>query len=449
MTKFQKQMLTIAAAGALTAVTALPAMAFENEFHGLFNFNSIFSNNNSPAGGAVALKANGDYNYMEQRVRLQYIAKASDDLKLVTHFEINNRYGAKDRAQQTTSPISNGSGTGVDTLGSDLDTDGVNIMTKHAYLDFNVSKNVNAKLGLQAWKDSFGGIFIDADAPGALVSTKQGNASVALGYMRYNDLASYNDKQATYTKFGDVTTDLVLADVSYSINKDTKVGFAYYLLKDESGPSAATTFDKLTLHTFGLNGSTKVSGITLSGFAAMQSGTKEKAASADVDYKGYAYNIQAATPILGGSAKAGFLYVSGNSKSTDNGAWANTGLSTFNDGGSMLIVRNNTHAATSTNSWVKGTSVSNVQYAYAGYSAPITDKLGVVANVGLGWDAQTSYNGGDFIGTEVNGEINYKLYPTLTVMAQAGYLALGDNLTYGLATQRDPYTVRLAARFSF
>jgi len=36
MTKFQKQMLTIAAAGALTAVTALPALAFENEFHGSF-----------------------------------------------------------------------------------------------------------------------------------------------------------------------------------------------------------------------------------------------------------------------------------------------------------------------------------------------------------------------------------------------------------------------------
>ena len=46
MTKFQKQMLTIAAAGALTAVTALPAMAFENEFHGLFNFTAFFSNYN-------------------------------------------------------------------------------------------------------------------------------------------------------------------------------------------------------------------------------------------------------------------------------------------------------------------------------------------------------------------------------------------------------------------
>ena len=174
-----------------------------------------------------------------------------------------------------------------------------------------------------------------------------------------------------------------MVDVSYSINKDTKIGVAYYLLKDESGPSASTTFDKLTLHTFGVNGSTKMSNVTLSGFAAMQSGTKEKAANADVDYKGYAYNLQVAAPVLGGNAKAGFLYVSGNSKSTDNGAWANTGISTFNDGGSMLIVRNNTHAATSTNSWIKGTSVSNVQYAYAGYAAPITDKLGVVANVGL------------------------------------------------------------------
>ena len=446
MTKFQKQMLTIAAAGALTAVTALPAMAFENEFHGLFNFNAIFSNNINSTGGGTATKAYGDVNYMEQRVRLQYTAKASDDLKLVTHFEINNRYGAKDRTNDTTvNPV----GNGMDTAGSDLDTDGVNIQTKHAYLDFNVTKDVNVKLGLQAWKDSFGGILLDADAPGVLAVSKYGKTTVALGYMRYNDLYSYSDLRTTYTKAGDDTTDFALVDVSYSLNKDTKVGFAYYGLKDTASGIAGATYNTLMLHTFGLNGSTKMSGVTLSGFAAMQSGTKEKAANADVDYKGYAYNLQVAAPVLGGNAKAGFLYVSGNSNSTDNGAWANTGLSTFNDGGSMLIVRNSTHTATSTNSWIKGTSVSNVQYAYAGYAAPITDKLGVVANVGLGWDAQTNYRGGDFIGTEVNGEVNYKLYPTLTVLAQAGYLALGDNLTYGLATQRDPYSVRLGARFSF
>jgi len=79
MTKFQKQMLTIAAAGALTAVTALPALAFENEFHGSFIFNTIFSNYNNGLSGANFAPRYHDKkmnNYIEQRVRLQYIAKA-------------------------------------------------------------------------------------------------------------------------------------------------------------------------------------------------------------------------------------------------------------------------------------------------------------------------------------------------------------------------------------
>jgi len=50
MTKFQKQMLTIAAAGALTAVTALPAMAFENEFHGMFAVKTFLGNADQTTG---------------------------------------------------------------------------------------------------------------------------------------------------------------------------------------------------------------------------------------------------------------------------------------------------------------------------------------------------------------------------------------------------------------
>ena len=132
MTKFQKQMLTIAAAGALTAVTALPAMALENEFHGLFNIYGDYGNmaatgSNSGAPDNFLSTNNKADNYIEQRVRLQYIAKASDDLKLVTHFEINNRYGQKNVTDAKT-----GSTASVDLAGSDFDTDGLNIVTKHA-----------------------------------------------------------------------------------------------------------------------------------------------------------------------------------------------------------------------------------------------------------------------------------------------------------------------------
>ena len=202
MTKFQKQMLTIAAAGALTAVTALPAMALENEFHGLFNIYGDYGNvaatgaNGNNADSVTALgkflsKDSKADNYIEQRVRLQYIAKASDDLKLVTHFEINNRFG--------------NAATGAGDLlgGNDIDTDGINLQTKHAYLDFNVVKGVNVKAGLQAYKDSIGGLLVDADLPAVVVTTKLGDVNALVGFSRYSDSATLLGDQSANVKFPD------------------------------------------------------------------------------------------------------------------------------------------------------------------------------------------------------------------------------------------------------
>jgi len=170
MTKFQKQMLTIAAAGALTAVTALPAMAFENEFHGTFAVKTFLSNIDGNANGSALLtkEETKTNNYTEQRTRLQYVAKASDDLKLVTHFEMNTLWGNE-------------------TSGGDIDTDGNNLVVKHAYLDFNLGKSVNVKAGQQAYKDTLKGLYVDADLPMAYVTTKLGAYTLGLGYSRFND----------------------------------------------------------------------------------------------------------------------------------------------------------------------------------------------------------------------------------------------------------------------
>lgn len=462
MTKFQKQMLTIAAAGALTAVTALPAMALENEFHGLFNIYGDYGNV-AKTGSNTATptsflgtdsKAN---NYIEQRVRLQYIAKASDDLKLVTHFEINNRFG--------------GAATGAGDLlgGSDIDTDGINLQTKHAYLDFNVVKGVNVKAGLQAYKDSIGGLLVDADLPAVVVTTKLGGVDALVGFSRYSDSA---------TLLGDQAGNFTFADFSYPVNKDTKVGFSYYYQSQEtpavaeisSGTqianlttgvvasattaqqAAASVAYKKSVHTFALNGQTKLNGISLKAFVAMQDGEKQTA-STTTDYSGYAANIQADASIAGGNAKLGYLFVSGDTKtaSTDDSQFQTLGTtgSTFNEGGMMLMVRNNYFYPTTTSYALKGNTVSNIQLAYAGYSKMLSDKLKATANIGLGWDntdvGTTAGTKGDFIGTEVNAELAYKLYPNLNVYAQAGYISLGSQYD----AYKDPYAVRLGASFSF
>ncbi len=426
MTKFQKQMLTIAAAGALTAVTALPAMALENEFHGIYNFNAIFANYNGTIEPKPVQTNKADQS-LEQRVRLQYIAKASNDLKLVTHFEINNKWGAKDTLDNT-------NGDATDVAGSDLDTDGLNILTKHAYLDFNAAKDVNVTIGLQAYKDALAGIVIDADVPGVYVKTAIAGVQTKLGMARYADNKLLEDGTGSFV--GDQNTDFYSLDTNYALNKDTKVGVSYYLLNN------TVTTDHNTAHTVALTGATKVAGIDLAGFVAMQNG---KAGANQAHYEGLAYNLRASMKAAGGTIKAGYLYASGDDAGVDNGAWKNTGVTTYNDSGMMLIVRNTAHNVTPTSSFIGDKNITNLRVLHVGYATSLSDKLSAQVNVGARWanEAATDTVKG-FTAAEVNGEIAYKLYPNMTVLAQAGYASLDSEYA-----GKDPYTARAGIRFSF
>ena len=426
MTKFQKQMLTIAAAGALTAVTALPAMALENEFHGLYNFNAIFANYNGTIEPTKVQTNKADQS-LEQRVRLQYIAKASNDLKLVTHFEINNKWGAKDT-------LVDYDGKTPDVAGSDLDTDGLNILTKHAYLDFNAAKGVNVTIGLQAYKDALAGIVIDADVPGVYVNTAIAGVQTKLGMARYADNKLIEGGTGSFV--GDQNTDFYSLDTNYALNKDTKVGVSYYLLNN------TVTTDHNTAHTVALTGATKVAGIDLAGFVAMQNG---KAGANQAHYEGLAYNLRASMKAAGGTIKAGYLYASGDDAGVDDGAWKNTGVTTYNDSGMMLIVRNTVHNATATYSFIGDKNITNLRVLHVGYATNLSDKLSAQVNVGARWanEAATDTVKG-FTAAEVNGEIAYKLYPNMTVLAQAGYASLDSEYA-----GKDPYTARAGIRFSF
>ncbi len=511
MTKFQKQMLTIAAAGALTAVTALPAMAFENEFHGMFNFNTVLSNYNNGGGGNLdfginALPAglptqtqlnNANFtdsrkmnSYLEQRARIQYIAKASDDLKLVTHFEFNTMWG-------------NGA------AGGDLDTDGGGqINTKHLYLDFNMGKQFNAKVGLQPYKDSLKGIFIDADAPMVLTTTKLGSYTLGLGFARYGAEAAPGTNVAWATSTGNFNKDLFVMDNSFAVNKDTKVGLSYYFLADNSdstAPTAATAnfpqygytgytnylgqFEhalyghtrnqSVLLHTLGLNGQTKIGSLNLSGFAAMQAGTQKlmTATNTSRNFHGWAANVAADMKVGSGKAKTAFLFVSGNTgtnRAQYNG-WVSSSIDSYNESGMMILARNTYNSPTSTDQYIRR-DVSNIALLTMGYDAQLTEKFNLNGNVGFGWapsSADAPYdlktltrNNSDFMGTELNVEAGYQLYKNLKLQAQAGYMILGGyykNSAYksgvtaaqvaaGTASVVDPenpYTMRIQARYSF
>ena len=100
----KKTVAIAAAVGALAAIS-VPAMALENEFHGFYTIKGFVSNFND--GGAADLspaalrKNERANNYAEQRARIFYTGKASDDLKLVTAFEMDTRFGGVTNGKYT------------------------------------------------------------------------------------------------------------------------------------------------------------------------------------------------------------------------------------------------------------------------------------------------------------------------------------------------------------
>lgn len=461
---FKKTVAIAAAAGALAAVS-VPAMAFENEFHGLLNFNTTFSNfqngasgDYSPAGTTEKKLMN---NYIEQRARLQYIAKASDDLKMVTHFEINNRFGNINTVAGTKGA--------TDISGSDIDTDGLTLVTKHVYLDFNVGKDFNAKLGLMPYKDTIKGLFIDADVPAIYTTSKFGAYTLGVGFSRFADDAgtpAAGTTPALTTRLGGADKDLFILDNTFTINKDTKAALSYYFYADYTAKGAtANVAQDILLSTFALSGETKIAGISLSGFAAMQAGTQKAVVApaplSNRSFHGYAANVAAKMAVGPGTAKTAFLFTSGdNSGSASDGSnkgWVTSSVNSYNEGGMMILARNTGNSPTSTDRYIRR-NVTNIALLTAGYDAKLSEKLYVNGNLGFAWTPASgatvggTANSSDFMGTELNVETGYKLYKNLTLTAQAAYVMLGglykDTATNG-NTPENLYSARLHAKYSF
>jgi hypothetical protein len=476
----KKTVAIAAAVGALAAIS-VPAMAMENEFHGTYTFNGIFSNFQDGGSGDYSPTQKKDSaqmnNYFEQRGRLQYIAKVSDDLKLVTQFELDTRFGGINTGKYT-----NTTDSGV------LDADGVNFETKHLYLDFNLGQNFNSKLGVQPYKDTLKGLFIDADLPAINTTTKLGAYTLGLGYSRFAEDYQSSAVTTGLTRLGDGAKDLFFMDNSFEITKDTKVAFSYYLLADytatATGGSSTALLDNHTkdqailLNTFALSAETKLGPLSLSGFGAMQAGHQKGGPNTATTtgptstryFHGYAANATAKMAVGPGTAKAALLFTSGDN-STNAGSykgWVSTGVNSYNDGGMMILVRATQNSPTSTDRYIRKI-VTNVALATLGYDANLTDKVFANGNVGFGFApaskgapvdksiSATSANASDFIGTEFNLESGYKVSSNLTLRAQAAYMVLGgyykgSALNSAVAASKDPenpYTMRILASLKF
>jgi hypothetical protein len=461
--KCNKKFVTVAVAGALTAATAVPALALENEFHGAFtsfydlsNYsaagNDGFEQFNTAGTGPGTQNATGLHknapteNYFEQRVRINYNAKASDQVKLVTKFELDYSFWGNSAYE-----------TGRNKGGA-LGADSVQIETKNLYLELNYPV-VNAKIGMQPYADSFKGVLFDADMAGVLLSHDYSNAGVAAGFFRFSD------RSASLATIGRNSYDMFSLDGRYNINKDIRVGAAYYYINDnrlnaDAGPN------KVKVHNLGVNAEAQVGPLLVNGFFLKQFGDVSNNELSDYSprgwadthsARGYAANLGVKMPLFGGTARSQFLYVSGGRDNffqvggeggTEGGGFYDAEMIMLNRDKNALTI--DTAIVYDANNYDQGVIMGT-----AGYDFPFSDKLSASANVGF---AAVAHNNGvvagtsDYLGTEVNGEVNYKLTANVTLGVRGGYVFLGDffkNAAEGGSKPDNIYDMKILANYAF
>lgn len=466
-----KKQLVVLSAAAMVAAAAVPALALENEFHGMYRLRANVTNfqaaglsgiqNTSGVGTAVpkssALLAedNRTFTVFEQRARLQYIAKASDDLKLVTHFEIDSSWG--DAA------YSNGRGVGAGLAG-----DTVNLETKNVYLDFALpSTPVKMKVGLQGFSDAYKGIFLFDDVAGAVATAKFDALTGTAAFFRTYD--------ASGAPLGKKDVDVYVLDGKFALNKDTTLGASYYLAYNDS--KEAGTGENASTHTLGLNAAAKLGIVDLDAFVLYQTGDAlydfQTTTNKAKDLSAWAAQIAAKVNLGMATLRGAFLYASGDDgdEADESGAYQNIAASgaAGNAAGSsvasgsyysaqMNLLLRNIYNTDSDNALVSSINNGNhgLMLGVLGADFKINDKLSATVNLGTAYNAEErGTEDEDYIGTEVNLQLNYKLYPTLTATLQGAYAMLGDvydnsvKTTSGTEDPADPYLVGLMLNYTF
>ena len=479
----------------LALVVTTPANALENEFHGDFTvqfdsstFNRTPTTDYNAMGGGYydptgLKKEQNASNFVEQRARLHYSAKANADLKLVTAFELNYAYWGN------SSPTA-GAGSGG-AVGSDA----VNLETKRLYLDYTPTAHLNVKLGMMPNNDPFKSTLFDADMAGILLSSNYGKFSQSVGYFRLEDKGAEIDKV-----LGLNTKDMFMLDGKIQISKEFKVGAAYYFLRDGTpdgktteivaaipdqvitvndiygnphpltlpgtGSPAVTTpnYNSIRMHILGLNAEYATGPLTLSGFFVFETGSNNKR-----NTTAFAGNVGAKIKNGPGTVRIEFLYVSGDkSDSGSSSAFYAIPSERGYYANEMVIIGRDKNALTTDNSLVFNADNRGQGQigGYLGYDRPFTPRFDMSFNVGFVAAAAENgnkpfiysdgiitdkKNNSNFLGSEINTEANYKLSDNLKTSIRVGYAVLGEYYK-GVALHDPPmnvYDAKVLVKYAF
>lgn len=436
--------LSVAAVAALGCMGS-SAFALENQFNGMLRIKGDFTNFDQAGGNDAsnATKLSQDslgrsFFYTEQRLRLKYTGKFNEGVKLVTQFEIDSRWG------DTT-------GTVARNQGGAIEADSINLETKNVYLETAVPYlPTTARAGIQPIDDMYKGVFIGADVAALSTVTKLDKSTLYLTWMRAYDNKNFKDAPASVNTAstglggtgnmpGRYRLDALLFDAKFDISKELKVGGSYYL-----------TYDNLVggfnaLNTFGVNAAYTFAQGVVDGFLLYQTGDNPVNNFGQIGQKvsAFAANVGGRIKAGPGTARANILYASGDDGKGSVKAFQGLNqiggaTSTFSAAQMTMLIANTKYAANTDRALIATVTNNNqgLVGCFIGYDVNI-DKAFVKGNLGFAAVAEensnkpvnkktNSGNASDYIGTEVNAEVGYKISENLTASLVGGYVVLGD-----------------------
>jgi len=324
---------------------------------------------------------NSSYNRVDNRTRLYYTAKFSDDFKFVNKLEWNSNWG--------------------DDNGGDFGADGTgHIRVKNSYADFNMG-STRTKVGIMG--GAFGrGFLFDTDFSGLVITPTFGNVSVPLWWARAT---------GEYVSTDGFDEDVLVAQVKVGLGDSGSVT-PYFVYHGANGTASA-------LETFylGIDADLKFGDASTWGTFIYQGGTNVM----DQDNKGFLIG-------LGGSMSmfnAELLYATGDNSPGDGDNDQFAGVAGARSYYWSEIMGYGTFDSAVSNG-SPGDNISNLFAIKVGVKVKPSDVWTIKADLWYAQLAEDNLAGDNELGTELDFKATYKMMDNLNLDLVAAYLFAGD-----------------------
>ncbi len=411
---------TIFAFSALLLMSfSLPVSALENDFGGywrtrMFSYRDISGNDTESM----------DFTAVQTRTNLYYTAILNDNVKFVNKFEMNAYWGDE--------------GYG------DIGADGVEVKVKNTYLDFTVEP-VNVKLGVQGATLARGFIF-DDDFAGVTATMNSETISIPFIWMK----AYEGNNEGPGRNARDV--DYYIVAPTFKVSETFTVNpYVLYAMSDNAqdwGPLEA--YEDVSIYFVGLD-----LDLDMDMFSFWFTGIYEGGSADLASDNSKSHDFASYLGALGGSAQISDMfgvhfqgfYASGDDDKADDDFeqfYVPCGQSHY---WAELMGYGIIDETVSNNS--PADQIGDIMAANAGIKLSPREDLSLTFDLWYAALAEDDENGENYLGTEFDAVLSYKLLENIDIDVVGAYLLAGDATTGGVDNDADPYEIGAQFSISF